>query len=261
MYSINEFFALLDGIAPLSLSKKMIEKGCYDNSGIIVKSTQNVCKVAFTLDLSENALLSAIENGCDTIVTHHPAIYTPVKSLEIDGATRPLIKAVQKGINVISMHLNLDIASSGIDQCLAIGLGATSVEILEKITDTKGYGRLFTIKKTNTDEFFNNVKQKFQTDKALKYGNQTVEKIASFCGAGADSALKALLSKTVDFDTVVTADIPHHVLKELIEKGKNVIVLSHYASEQYGFNEFYKLVTNLVGDKVETFNFLDERFM
>ena len=56
MYSINEFLAVLEEFAPLSLSKKMIERGDYDNSGIIVNCHNDIKKVFFSLDLSKEVL-------------------------------------------------------------------------------------------------------------------------------------------------------------------------------------------------------------
>ena len=41
MLNLNDFVGLLDGLAPLSLSKLMIEKGDYDNSGVIVKCSNH----------------------------------------------------------------------------------------------------------------------------------------------------------------------------------------------------------------------------
>jgi hypothetical protein len=46
----------------------------------------------------------------------------------------------------------------------------------------------------------------------------------------------------------------------LIELGKNVIIIPHYASEDYGFNAFYLAIKNSVENKIETYYFEDRRF-
>ena len=115
MFNLDEFMAIIEGVSPLSLSHKMIEKGSYDNSGLLVKSTEKIEKILFSLDLSLEVVNKAIELKCDTIVTHHPAIYQPLKSLSITGETAPIVLAIKNQINVISMHLNLDIADDGIE--------------------------------------------------------------------------------------------------------------------------------------------------
>ena len=170
MYNLEEFFALLEQVAPLSISHKVIEQGGYDNSGIIVKSTDKVEKVLFSLDCSVASVEKAIELGCDTLVTHHPAIYRPVKSLGLDTDTVPIVTAISKGINIISMHLNLDMADSGIDQSLAEGLGAEQVKVLDYVDGAHGYGREF-IANTDTASLKNRIKEVFKTDKAVFYGD------------------------------------------------------------------------------------------
>ncbi len=259
MFSLDEFMGVLEGVCPLSLSHKMIEKGSYDNSGLLVKVNENVEKILFCLDLSLDAVKRAIDLKCDTIVTHHPAIYEPLKSLSITGETAPIVLAIKNQINVISMHLNLDIADGGIDQLLSIGLGGENIEILSLVDEKNGYGRQATLKEMDLEQFVSNVKKAFMSDKIIAYGNKKVNVIASFCGSGASQAIECL--DTLKADTIITSDIAHHHLKALIERDKNVVVIPHYVSEQYGFNSFYALLTKMVKGKAQTFYFLDKRFM
>ncbi len=259
MFNLDEFMGILESVCPLSLSHKMIEKGSYDNSGLLVKSSEKVEKILFSLDLSLDAVKEAVQLNCDTIVTHHPAIYEPLKSLSITGETAPIMLAVKNQINVISMHLNLDIADEGIDQLLCKGLGGENIEILDFVDEKNGYGRQASIKETTLNEFAVKIKQTFTSDKIIFYGNKVVKKIASFCGSGASQAIECLDRLTAD--TVVSSDIPHHHLKTLIENGKNVVIIPHYVSEQYGFNSFYALLTEKLHGKAQTFYFLDKRFM
>ena len=157
------------------------------------------------------------------------------------------------------MHLNLDIASDGIDQYLSKGLGGEHVEILSLVDDEHGYGRQAVVEEMSLEDFVSNIKTTFMSDKIIAYGNKMVNKIASFCGSGASQAIECL--NDLSADTIISSDIPHHHLKALIESGKNVVIIPHYVSEQYGFNNFYALLTKLVNGKAQTFYFLDKRFM
>ena len=74
---ITEYLKTLEEYAPLYLSKAFIEKGARDNSGIIIKASDEVTKAVFSLDLSEKAIELAKKTKADLIVTHHPAIYYP----------------------------------------------------------------------------------------------------------------------------------------------------------------------------------------
>ncbi len=260
MLKFNVFFNVLEELAPLKLSELSIKDGGYDNSGVIVKAKDEVNKVLFSLDLSDASVKKAIELDCDAIVTHHPAIYYPIKSLKIDGENRALLTAIKNGISVISMHLNLDIADGGIDQSLAEGLGGKVVRILDTVDGVHGYGRECAIDLDFYD-FVDKVKSVLETDKVLAYGGGKCLKMASFCGGGASHAIKAISKKITDADVIITSDLAHHEIKEIVESGKKLVVIPHYASEQYGFSRFEESVKNLTKGKVETHYFIDKRFM
>ena len=263
MYSVKEFFNVLNDIAPIRLSHRLIELGDYDNSGILVENTSPVKKVLFTLDLSDLAVDFAIKNGCDTIVTHHPAIYAPIKNLSTENpCSNALLKAIKRNISVISMHLNLDVAVNGIDQNLAEKLGANQVEILEKLEENCGYGRQFFIKERSLNTYFQEVKANFNCNKILCYGNEnkTINSVASFCGSGSSAILKGLENGVLTADLIVSSDIPHHVIKEILERGKSLILIPHYVAEEYGFSKYFASVNENVKNKIETIYFLDERF-
>ena len=260
MCSLEKLYAIIEDYAPIEISHKAIERGDYDNSGIIVKNTETVSKILFSLDLSNASVEYAKQMGCDAIVTHHPAIYTPIKNLVYDGQTGALLSAIKAGISIISSHLNLDMATLGIDYYLAKALGATEQKILDRLYQEYGYGREFLLKERSLVDFVNQAKEQLNTDKIIAYGNNAVKKVASFCGGGSSIAMEIVLKGLTDADTIVSSDIPHHVLKELIEKGKNVVIIPHYVSEQYGFNKFYQSVSQKLTD-VETFYFIDDRFM
>lgn len=72
-----------------------------------------------------------------------------------------------------------------------------------------------------------------------------MEKIASFCGGGADEqAVRFAVEKGADL--IISADFKHHILALAREKGLSVIALTHYASENYGFYQFYKKISRSV---------------
>ena len=142
MYSLNSFFTLLDKIAPLSYSEMQVENGAYDNSGILVKTHDFVNSALFSLDLSAEAVKKAKRLKCDTVVTHHPAIYRPIKTLSVEGETAPVAEALLNGLNIISMHLNLDVADGGIDCCLCKGLGGEEGVVDHALHDVAVFGVL-----------------------------------------------------------------------------------------------------------------------
>ncbi len=264
MYKLKEFLDILEQFSPLFLSRKMVEKGAYDNSGIIVNSHDSVEKIAFSLDLSTRAVEFAINNGCDTIVTHHPAIYNPISSLGVENSSKALLLAVKNNLNIISFHLNLDITEGGIDDSLATSFKGEIEGVLEPIYLEFGYGRKVKISKQNIDEFVDKLKDELECEKIIYYlkseEEKTIENLASFCGAGASDGVK-MIERGLGVDTIITSDIAHHHLLSLIDSNVNVIIIPHYVSENYGFNKFYEWVLQKVEGKAQAYYFTDKRFM
>lgn len=246
---ITEYLKTLEEYAPLYLSKAFVEKGAHDNSGIIIKASDEVTKAVFSLDLSEKAIELARNVKADLIVTHHPAIYYPISEIGVSDDTKCLLEAAKNGISVISMHLNLDIANGGIDESLAEALGAKSCTCIAEICPSYGYGREFCVDFDGFDEFVKEAAKKLSAKNYLTYKtHEYTKKVASFCGGGASDAAEY----GGDADTVVTSDMPHHVVKKLVESGKNVLVLTHYASEFYGFKKFYEKLSGVIPSEILT---------
>jgi len=242
MYSVNELLKTLEEYAPLTLSAEMIKVGAYDNSGLLIKTHDEVKKVLFSVDLSESVIARAKRLGADTVITHHPAIYTPIKSVDEQGENRVVALAIKSNLNVISMHLNLDICDKGIDFSLATKLGAKSYRIINLITAQNGYGREFSVGTgVGFSAFTAKIKKDFGSKKVLSYGskNAKVSVVASFCGAGSSDAVEYIRAGG-KADTIVTSDCAHHHIKEILENGKKLVIIPHYVAEEVGFNAFYE---------------------
>ena len=238
---INEFYKFLNEFAPIEYSNVFCEKyGAYDNSGILVDTYEDINSVVFSLDLTLNAVLYAKEVGAKLIVTHHPAIYKPISS--VNDFSNALLSCINEKIGVISMHLNLDSAPMGIDHYFCQGIGGENAKIVYPILEG-GYGRVFTLKNTSLSQIKQHIESEFNTNRVLVYGldAQKDYKVASFCGGGLGE--KEILSLT-DCDLFISSDIPHHVLLSAINNKKSVINLTHYASEFYGYEKIFNQLKN-----------------
>ena len=60
-------------------------------------------------------------------------------------------------------------------------------------------------------------------------------------------------------DAFVSADMKHHEILALTQQGLAVIVLTHYASENYGFEKIYLKIKDVL--KVESAYFTDETLL
>ena len=258
---LNDSLSVLEEIGPLSLSDEFCNKlDAYDNSGIIIKSSEEVNGALFSLDLSHKAVERAKKLGYNLIVTHHPAIYHPVRRL--DAVTDPngsaVPECIKNGISVISMHLNFDVAPQGIDYHLMKGLGGKDAETLVNLNGGS-YGRIYEIEPQSFKDYFNAVKKTFSSERAICFGkDRTVKRVASFCGAGCDDKSIAFAYKN-KADVFVSGDICEHQIAALMANGINVIELTHYSSENYGFNKIYQSIKERL--KVPSEYFCDDELL
>ena len=242
---LSEIFNILEEVAPVSLSDEFCSKfKMYDNSGIIIDCGEDIKGVLFTLDLTNAAVAEARAKGYNLIVTHHPAIYGGISRFDTQNnpQAKGLADCMKYGISVISMHLNFDAAPEGIDYHLMRGLGGSECKIAAQL-DNGGYGRVYPVAPDILSNYVKKVAKEFNTQRLVVYGDKDkpVKKVASFCGAGCDDFNMNFAIKN-GADVFVSADMKHHEILALTQSGLAVIVLTHYASENYGLQQIYKKI-------------------
>lgn len=116
---VVDLLGALDQAAPFSLA----ESG--DNCGLLVGDEQaGVCRVLASLELTEPVLEEALAGGYDTVLTHHPLLFSPVRSLvESHGRERLLRRLVAEHMTLVACHTNLDAAQWGLADIAAEALG------------------------------------------------------------------------------------------------------------------------------------------
>lgn len=247
-------------IAPVKLSDDFCAKyKMYDNSGIIINCGKPVESVLFSLDFSEKAVDLAVSDGCNLIITHHPAIYGGISRLDVikNPQARAIAKCLKNDVSVISMHLNSDVAPLGIDHYLMEAFGGTNPRVLCNI-EGGGYGRLYKIMPITPDGLVRRVADFFKTNRFECFGvlKDRIETVASFCGAGCDDNTIAFAIES-GADIFVSSDIKHHQIAQLVESGIAVVQLTHYSAEAYGFEEIYFKLNDKL--PVDSFFFFDDR--
>lgn len=257
----SELLSLLECAGPLGISEDFQKIcGVYDNSGILVDCGEEIKGVLFSLDLSKNALQEAEKRNFNAIVTHHPAIYGGLKNLSVADPSSSLIaECVRWGITVISMHLNFDAAPEGIDYHLMRGLGGDAAKTMIK-PEGGAYGRVYDVKAAKFGDYSRLVSANFKTKRLIKYGDdeKTVRRVASFCGAGCDD--QAInFAAAEEADVFVSSDLKHHQITALLARGINVIQLTHYSSENYGFHKIYQKI--IEGLNIPAAYYCDETLM
>ena len=123
---IKEVLSALERFAPLPLQES------WDNAGLQVGLTETeVSGALLCLDVNEKIVDEAIQKGCNLVVSHHPLLFRGLKTIsDLTDVQRTVMKAIQKGICVISMHTNMDNAKGGVNYKMAEKLGLRDVQFL-----------------------------------------------------------------------------------------------------------------------------------
>ena len=230
----------LERFAPLPLQES------WDNAGLQVGLTETeVSGALLCLDVNEKIIDEAIQKGCNLVVSHHPLLFRGLKTIsDLTDVQRTVMKAVQKGICVISMHTNMDNAKGGVNYKMAEKLGLRDVQFLApKMVNgvESGSGVIGGLPEAQAaDDFVLVVKKAFGVECAMcnELLRRPVRKVALCGGAGdflLDDALKA------GADAFITGEMHYHQYFGY-EQQIQICVIGHYQSEQYTAEIFRDII-------------------
>lgn len=113
----------------------------WDNTGFqIGNPNKEVTKVLVSLDLDRYVFDKALEVEAQMIITHHPLIFKPIKSITYNSYKEKLIyDLIKKDIVVYNAHTNLDLAKNGVNDTLSNIFGLKNVEPLKEIKEESLY--------------------------------------------------------------------------------------------------------------------------
>ncbi len=133
--TVREIVNTLQAWAPLSL------KESWDNPGLLIGNPhEEVQKVMVTLDVMMDSVDYAASHGVNLIVSHHPVIFSGIKSIRTDRYDGKMYqKLLTHHISVYSAHTNLDSADGGVNDVLARRLGLRDVTGFIPGTEEKMY--------------------------------------------------------------------------------------------------------------------------
>ena len=233
MATVREIYQYLDGLAPFSLQME------FDNAGFLVgRGERAVSKILVSLDITEEVAEEAAELGAELIVSHHPVIFRPAKSVtDGDPDGRVLLALAEHRIAAICAHTNLDAVAGGVNDALAQKLGLVQSEQLHQ-DGVDGSGRPDGIGRVGSTTgapmyapaFAAFVKEALGAN-GVRYvdARRPVRRVAVGGGACADLLRDAL---ALGCDTFVTADVKYDQFLEAKALGITLMDAGHYATEQ-----------------------------
>ena len=230
----------------------------WDNVGLIVgKLNQEVRKVQLSLDATDKAIENAIKNGAELIITHHPMIFKPVKTITtMDNLGRKIIKIIENNRSLYAMHTNLDSSKDGLNDYILNLLGVEKSKVIDvnEFDSEVGIGRLYTLsKEMSIDEYATFVKNslKIKNIRIISENREKIiKKIALINGSGMSYWRKV---KSLGADLFITGDIGYHDALDAKEAGINVFDIGHFESENC-FVELLRKDIEGMGIEVITFN-------
>ena len=237
--TVKDITNLLEELAPLSWAEE------FDNVGLLVGDPKSrVSGVLVSLDTLENVVEEAIAKNANMIVSFHPIIFKGLKQLTpTDYVSKVVLKCIQHGISIYSMHTALDNASLGVNHEIAERLGLQKVEVLinnpnlkpQKHEGALGMGRIGLLPEAMEEkDFLKHLKAVFGTPciKHSQLVGKKIKKVAVLGGAGSFAISDA---KRAGADAYVSADFIYH---EFFKAEKDILLadIGHYESEQFTKN-------------------------
>ena len=236
---VKDIAEILEEFAPLSWQEE------WDNSGLQVGDPQaEVNGILLTLDVTDSSMDAAINSGADMIISHHPLLFSPVKSVTpATAAGDIIIRALKAGISIYSCHTSIDNAPGGVNYRLARKIGLKDICILQPLPEgNAGMGCTGTLPEPmEKEKFLALLKEKFDL-KVIRTNNSTAETIrtVAVCGGAGFSLLDKAISRGAD--TFITGDLKYHNFGEA-PRGMLLADIGHFESEVQILKLFYELIT------------------
>lgn len=212
MAKVRDFYGYLNSIAPFETQED------WDNSGMLVGDMNaEVKKAAVVLDITHEEIKKAKAIGADLIISHHPVIFNPIKSVTKGSVPYELVAS---SINALCCHTPLDIADGGTNDSLAELLGINVTRADDPIL------RLGTVETTTAQELAGKIANTLNTKVRYADAGKTIKKIAICTGAGC-----SLIEAAGEIDAFITGDASHHNFLDCVQAGITLIAAGHYETE------------------------------
>ena len=219
--NVQTIFDWLDSVAPFDLQED------FDNAGLQAGSPgKPVDRVLIALDVTPEVVQEAAQMKADLIISHHPLIFSPLKSLNEEGyVASTLCQLVRADISLISAHTNLD-------QSLEYSGGAAIAKLMDLHKNAK-LGKYLVTGELKSPLAATRLKELISLRlkaPVLQFGEtgRLIHTIAIGPGAYSEGIHEALLAGA---DALLTGEVRHHHAVEAASRGLILFEGGHYATE------------------------------
>lgn len=225
---IREITDVIERFAPLALQES------YDNSGLIVgRADDEVHRALLAVDVTEEVMDEAEQEGCDIIITHHPIIFHALKRFNSASVTERCVeRAIRNGIALYACHTNLDSTPHGMSWRLAGMIGLGELKVLQPSNaEGAGFGVVGELaEKMPTVEFLRHVAEITGAEvvRHSDIATPAVRRVAVCTGAGASLIGDAARAGA---ELYITADLKYNDFTPYGTGGLTVADIGHFESE------------------------------
>jgi dinuclear metal center YbgI/SA1388 family protein len=126
---VKDILTIINKVAPFFLQEE------YDNSGIqFADLNEDIHKILLCLDVTQDTIEEAIKQNCNTILSHHPLFFKPLK--RITKQDNPIaFQLIYHQLNLIAAHTNYDLAENGLNDYVGKLLNLEKIESLENSSE------------------------------------------------------------------------------------------------------------------------------
>lgn len=228
MARICDIYDIIDSAAPFSNAMS------FDNVGVLVgDKNAEVTRAVIALDITEAVIDEAASLNANLIISHHPVIFHPIKSLGVRDIPYQLAR---RGIAALCCHTNLDISPvCGVNAALAAKLGLRNIRAEDVFGEDCVLFSGELERELLPSEFAMLVKERLGAGSVkLIDGGRSVRKVFMCSGAGGDYANMAACRGA---DAYLTGEMAHHEALDAARLGLTCVVAGHYETEK-PFAEF-----------------------
>jgi len=199
-------------------------------NGLQVQGPEAIRRVAVAVDGTAETIRSAIADGADLLLVHHGIFWDGFGPVTGRRHTR-VATAITGGLAIYASHLPLDAHPEvGNSAILARQLG-----IVHEGTFGEHAGRhigVWGALDTDRDDLVAALAEVVDgPTHMISGGPGQTRKVGVVTGGGSSMLGEAA---AIGLDTLVTGEAPHHAAHEADERGMNLLLGGHYATETFG---------------------------
>jgi len=207
-------------------------------NGLEVDGAEQVGKIVFMVDASEEGFLRAVECSADMVIVHHGLFFGHLK--KITGNLYKRIKIlIDNNISLYAAHLPLDVHP-------VLGNNAQIAKLFSlknlKTYSLGGYDDIMIVGELPSplqwDDFLAKTDECFKTEsRFVKFGPDKIKKVAVISGSGCEAVE---MSAGLGADVFLTGESKLSAYHIARESGINVVFAGHYNTEVFGLQALMK---------------------